>query len=146
MSGEALSDSELARLREIFSRIPYARLIGMEFVGAARGEATLALTLRDELTRNEGLMHGGAIASLMDTASAFAVMSLLGPGQQTVTIDLTIHFLRPVLDGRIEARARVLRAGRCLSTLAIELTDREGRLSATATTTYLIQNGPSPRA
>ena len=138
---EPLDEAQLARLREIFGRIPYVRLLGMEFLGAARGEARVALELRDELTRNEGLMHGGAVASLMDTASAFAVMSLLEPGQSTVTIDLMIHFLRPVLRGRIEARARVLRAGRRIATLSIDVTDETGKLTATATTTYLIQTG-----
>ena len=136
---QQLNEAQLARLREIFGRIPYTRLLGMELVGAARGEARVALELREELTRNEGLMHGGAVASLMDTASAFAVMSLLEPGQSTVTIDLTLHFLRPVLRGRIEARARVLRAGRRIATLSIDTTDDAGKLTATATTTYLIQ-------
>ena len=136
---QQLNESQLERLREILGRISYTRLLGMEFVGAARGEARIALELREELTRNEGLMHGGAVASLMDTASAFAVMSLLEPGQSTVTIDLTIHFLRPVLRGRIEARARVLRAGRRIATLSIDTTDEAGKLTATATTTYLIQ-------
>jgi len=134
-----LNEAQLARLREIFGRIPYVRLLGMELVGVARGEARVALEVREELTRNEGLMHGGAVASLMDTASAFAVMSLLEAGQSTVTIDLMIHFLRPVLRGRIEARARVLRAGRRIATLSIDTTDGAGKLTATATTTYLIQ-------
>ena len=136
---QQLNEAQLERLREIFGRISYTRLLGMEFLGAARGEARVALELREELTRNEGLMHGGAVASLMDTASAFAVMSLLEPGQSTVTIDLTIHFLRPVLRGRVEARARVLRAGRRIATLSIDTTDDAGKLTATATTTYLIQ-------
>jgi len=135
---QQLDETQLARLREIFGRIPYTRLLGMEFVGATRGAARIALELREELTRNAGLMHGGAVASLMDTASAFAVMSLLEPGQSTVTIDLMIHFLRPVLRGRIEARARVLRAGRRIATLSIDTTDEAGKLTATATTTYLI--------
>ena len=144
---QQLNEAQLERLREIFGRISYTRLLGMEFVGAARGEARIALELREELTRNEGLMHGGAVASLMDTASAFAVMSLLEPGQSTVTIDLTIHFLRPVLRGRVEARARVLRAGRRIATLSIDTTDEAGKLTATATTTYLIQAGtPVPTA
>ena len=146
MSEAELSAEELSRLRDIFGRIPYVRLLGLEFVGAERGAATFALDLREELTRNEGLMHGGAIASLLDTASAFAVMTLLAPGQQTVTVDLTIHFLRPVLSGRLEARARVLRAGRRVATLSIEAIDRKGKLIATAVTTYLIQGGTPPPA
>ena len=138
MTGDELPAEELARLRETFERIHYLRLLGLEFVSATRGEALFALEHREELTRHEGLMHGGAIASLMDSASAFAVLTLLGPGQTTVTVDLTIHFLRPVLGGRVEARARVLRAGRRIATLRIDVTDQSGKLTATATTTYAI--------
>jgi acyl-CoA thioesterase len=133
-----LPAADLARLRETFERIPYLRLLGLEFVSASRGEARFALEHREALTRHEGLMHGGAIASLMDTASAFAVLTLLTEGQQTVTVDLTIHFLRPVLRGRVEAHARVLRAGRRIATLNIDVTDPTGKLTATATTTYAI--------
>jgi uncharacterized protein (TIGR00369 family) len=65
------------------------------------------------------------------------VLSLLEPEEQTVTVDLTLHFLRPVTEGRIEARARVLRAGRRVFTVSIEATADTGKLVATALTSYL---------
>ena len=132
-----LSAEELARLREAFARVAYARLLGLEIVRLGRGAAVLSLDTRAELTRMEGIVHGGAIASLLDSASAFAVLSLLRPEEQTVTVDLTLHFLRPVSRGRVEARATVLRAGRRVVTVAIEASDGDGRLVATALTTYL---------
>jgi acyl-CoA thioesterase len=134
---EQLPSEELARLREAFAQVHYARFVGMEFVSAARGEATLALEVREELTRMGGILHGGALASLIDTASAFAALTLLEPGARTVTVDLTIHYLRPVSAGRVEARARVLRAGRRVVTVAIEAADADGKAVATALTTYL---------
>ena len=138
LADAGLSDAELERLREIFESVPYARFLGMRLVGAERGAATVALELREELTRHEGLMHGGALASLLDTASAFAVLSLLAPGERTVTVDLTIHYLRPVLSGEVSARARVLRKGRRIATLVIDATDSSGALAATAVTTYAV--------
>lgn len=132
-----LSAEELARLREAFSRVAYARLLGLEIVRLERGASVLSLEVRPELTRMEGIVHGGAIASLLDSASAFAVLSLLRPEERTVTVDLTLHFLRPVSGGRVEARAKVLRAGRRVATVSIEATDDAGRLVATALTTYL---------
>jgi uncharacterized protein (TIGR00369 family) len=135
-----LSADELARLREAFAQVPYARLLGMEFVGAVRGAATFALEVREGLTRMGGIMHGGALASLLDTAAAFAVHTLLEPGARTVTVDLTVHFLRPVSTGRVEARARVLREGRRIVIISAEATDQTGLLVATATTTYLRQS------
>lgn len=132
-----LPAEELARLREAFSRVAYARLLGIEIVRLERGASVLSLKVRPELTRMEGIVHGGAIASLLDSASAFAVLSLLRPEEQTVTVDLTLHFLRAVRDGGVEARAKVLRAGRRVVTVAIEATDDAGKLVATALTTYL---------
>lgn len=137
-TGDALPEAELARLREIFEGVHYARFLGMRLVEAERGAASVALELREELTRHEGLMHGGALASLMDTASAFAVLSTLAEGERTVTVDLTVHYLRPVLAGEVTARARVLSKGRRIATLTIEATDSEGALAATAVTTYAV--------
>jgi uncharacterized protein (TIGR00369 family) len=137
VSGAELSAEETARLREAFERVPYARLLGVGIVRLGRGACAFSLEIRPELTRMEGIAHGGAIASLIDTASAFAVLSLLQPGEQTVTVDLTLHFLRPVGAGRVEARARVLRAGRRLVTVAVEASDEADKLVATALTTYL---------
>ncbi|MBC7929071.1 MAG: PaaI family thioesterase [Rubrivivax sp.] len=139
MSETQLTPEELARLREVFSQIHFTRLLGMEFVAAERGAATFALDAREELTRMGGIMHGGAIVSLLDTTAAFAVHTLLEPGNQTVTVDLTVHFLRPVTAGRIESRARVLRAGRRILVINAEVTDPTGVLIATATTTYVRQ-------
>lgn len=139
MSAAGLTAEETARLGATFEGVPYARLLGLEFVGAERGSAAFALEWREELTRMEGIMHGGAIASLLDTAAAFAVLTLLPPGGRTVTVDLTVHFLRPAASGRVEARARVLRDGRRVCVIAAEATDQTGVLIATATTTYVKQ-------
>lgn len=139
MSASEIPAEEVERLREIFSRVPFARLLGLEFVGAERGSAAFALDAREDLMRMGGILHGGAVFSLLDTAAACAVHTLLGPGDRTVTVDLTVHFLRPFGSGRLHARARVLRAGRRIAFLSVEATDPTGVLIATATTTYAIQ-------
>lgn len=136
---QGLTAEELARLKEVFGRIPYARLLGLEFVSAGRGEAVFAVEAREELTRMGGIMHGGAVVSLMDTAAAFAVHTLLEPSGRTVTVDLTVHFLRPATAGRVEARARVLRRGRRLIILNVEAADGAGELISTSTMTYYTQ-------
>jgi acyl-CoA thioesterase len=137
VSAAQLSPEEIARLREALASVPYAGLLGIEIVSLERGEATLSLQSRVELMRMAGIMHGGALASLMDTASAFAVLTQLEAGTQTVTVDLTLHFLRPVSEGLVGAHARVLRAGRRVLSVSIEATNTDGKLVATALTTYL---------
>jgi acyl-CoA thioesterase len=133
------SAEELARLEEVFRRIPYVRLLGIEFVSAVGGEAVFAVEAREELTRMGGILHGGAVVSLMDTAAAFAVHTLLDPTGRTVTVDLTVHFLRPARAGRVEARARILRRGRRVIILNVEAADGAGELIATSTMTYYAQ-------
>ena len=136
---ERLPAEELARLRETFARVPYVGLLGFEFVRAGRGAATFALDVREELTRMGGILHGGAVVSLLDTAAAFAVHTVIEPDARTVTVDLTVHFLRPASDGRIEAHARVLRRGRRVCILSVEALDANAEIIATSTMTYFIQ-------
>jgi uncharacterized protein (TIGR00369 family) len=133
-----LTDEERRRLHEIFAEVPYAHLLGIELEEVERGSATLSLEVRDPLRRNGGTTHGGAIASLIDTAAAFAIMTLLEPGKSTTTIDLTIQYLRPLLEGRARARARVLRAGRRVAVVSVDVEDEAEVLAATALTSYLM--------
>ena len=134
-----LSAEELARLRETFARVPYVGLLGFEFVRAERGAATFALDVREELTRMGGILHGGAVVSLLDTAAAFAVHTVIEPDARTVTVDLTVHFLRPASAGRVEATARVLRRGKRVCILSVEARDESAEIIATSTMTYFIQ-------
>jgi acyl-CoA thioesterase len=134
-----LSAEELARLRETFAGVPYVGLLGFEFVRAERGAATFALDVREELTRMGGILHGGAVVSLLDTAAAFAVHTVIDAEARTVTVDLTVHFLRPASLGRVEATARVLRRGRRVCILSVEARDEAAEIVATSTMTYFIQ-------
>ena len=137
MSEIPLAPEVLSRLREAINRAPYALLLGIEFEEATRGAATLSMNARTELERFSGIMHGGALASLADSASAFAVLSTLEPDEQTVTVDLTLHYLRPVTGGKLTARARVLRGGRRVATVSVEIFNESGALVVTALTTYI---------
>jgi uncharacterized protein (TIGR00369 family) len=137
MTNAKLTDAERQRVVETFKAVPFAHLLGLELGLVERGAATLHLQLRDELLRNGGITHGGVIASIADTAAAFAVNTLLEPNQTTATVDLTIHYLRPLIKGRITAQARVLRAGRRLVVINVNVLDEAGAVAATVITTYL---------
>jgi len=137
LSETLLTPEQLSRLRESIARVPYAGLLGINFEDATRGTATLSMSARPELERFGGIMHGGALASLADSASAFAVLSTLESEAQTVTVDLTLHYLRPVTEGKLTARARVVRGGRRVATVSVEIFDESGALVVTALTTYL---------
>ena len=97
----------------------------------------LALPIREEHKQNNAIVHGGAIASLIDSAMAFAIIPLLAENERTTTVDLTIHYLRPLSEGVAKATARVVRAGRRIVVVSAEVLDHQERLAATAISTYL---------
>jgi uncharacterized protein (TIGR00369 family) len=137
MSDDALDPERVARAREAFTSVPYAKLVGLELGEVSRGDVSIHLEVRDELKQNQGVVHGGAVASLIDTAAAFAVLTRLEIDERVTTTDLTIHYLRPATAGRLTARARIVRGGRRLFVLSVEVTSDQGILVATAVTSYL---------
>ncbi|HEX9543885.1 MAG TPA: PaaI family thioesterase [Pyrinomonadaceae bacterium] len=137
MTGASLTPERLERIERAIEAVPYARLLGIQLEKVAPGEATLTLAIRPELTQNHGVVHGGAIASLLDTATAFAILTLLEPDERVTTVDLTISYLRPAVEGKLHATAQVLRQGRRLFTVSAELTDSGGTLLTTALSTYI---------
>ena len=140
MTGSALTDTERRRIEETFESVPFVRFLGIELVKLERGEAVLRITARDDLSRNRGVMHGGVTASLIDTAAAFVIMSVLSPEQSTTTIDLTIHYLSPIRSGHATAHARIIRNGRRIMIAAVDVIDETEILVATALTTYIRVN------
>lgn len=137
MSENELDQERLARIREAFASVPYAKLLGLELGEMKPGIAKLHLDMRDELKQNQGVAHGGVVASLIDTAAAFAVVTRLEPGERVTTTDLTIHYLRSITSGRLTATARIVRGGRRLFVLSVEVTNEQQILLATAVTSYL---------
>lgn len=137
MNDDPLDPARVARAREAFASVPYARLLGLELGEVGPGDVSIHLEIRDELRQNQGVVHGGAVASLIDTAAAFAVLTRLDINERVTTTDLTIHYLRPVSTGRLTARARIVRGGRRLFVLSVEVTSNQEILVATAITSYI---------
>jgi acyl-CoA thioesterase len=136
MKTAELTAAEQQYIFKAFAQVRFAQQIGIELDEIRRGFATLHLDIRNDLKQNSGLVHGGVIASLIDTAAAFAVMTHLAPEQTAATVDLTIHYLRPLTTGRLIARARVLQAGRRLVTSSVEVFNETENFVAAALTTF----------
>jgi uncharacterized protein (TIGR00369 family) len=124
------------KIFESFGKVPFVQLIGMELVELVVGEAIIRLDMRDELRQPYGLLHGGATASLIDTATAFAILGHLAEGEMASTVDLTIQYLRPHTEGAITCTAKVTRAGKRLMFVAAEVVNEQKKLIATALSTY----------
>ena len=132
-----LTETQRERVERALDTVPFARLLGIQLESVDAGHAVLSLHIRDELKQNHGVVHGGAIASLIDSAMAFAIIPLLAEKERTTTVDLTIHYLRPLTEGVAKSTARVVRAGRRVVVVSAEVVDHKEQLVATAVSTYL---------
>jgi uncharacterized protein (TIGR00369 family) len=137
MNLSGLSELQRHRIESATQNIPFADLVGIKLESVEPGTASMTLAVREELKQNNRVVHGGAVASLIDSAAAFAVIPLLNENETATTVDLTISFLRPLVDGTTKATARVLREGSRVVVVSVEVLDGAGNLAATALTTYL---------
>lgn len=121
---------------EVVKNTPYLRHLGIELVEISASKAVMKMPMKEELRQPYGLLHGGATASLIDTATAFAVVAAIGTEDKATTVDLTVHYLRPVIDETTICTATVVRAGKRLITVSAEVHNEQGKLIATALSTY----------
>jgi len=98
---------EQFRLEGWVSTAPFEDLLQMHIESAYKGKAVLRMPFTVKHAMGAGLMHGGALTSLADTAVAMAIKSLLAPGTHFATIDLQGRFLAPVSAGEVRAEAFV---------------------------------------
>lgn len=115
------------------------RLIGWTVELRKSSGARLVLDVEDRHANRHGVLHGGIIAMLLDSASGYAGAFHHDPEDlpQMLTLSFTTQFLAPVTEGqRVTATARVTGGGRSTLYLDAELRDAEGRLAATSTGVY----------
>jgi uncharacterized protein (TIGR00369 family) len=94
---------------------PFERLLSMEIVEASDGQACLKMPFLIDYAQGGGLMHGGALVSLADTAVVMAIKSLIPSQSHFATILCEAKFLLPVKKGIVTAHAKVVeRQGRTL--------------------------------
>jgi uncharacterized protein (TIGR00369 family) len=104
---------------------------------AGDGEATWEYTVNPAHFNTNGVLHGGVLMALLDTAMGHAVAMLVEPtGRFNAAAQLNINFLSPVKSGLVRARATVKKIGKRLAVVESEATDEAGRLLALATATH----------
>ncbi len=103
---------------------PFEQFLGMKIVQAEEGRAVLTMPFTRELAQGAGLMHGGALVSLADTAVVMAIKSKIPPDTHFATISMESKFLYPVKQGIVTAEAEVLeQEGRVLKGRALILNE-----------------------
>jgi uncharacterized protein (TIGR00369 family) len=147
--GETGADSEPAvdpRVRESVEGMELFRWLGLEVESVGDGRATFRVPFDEKLANiSSGTLHGGIAATVIDTASAFALRSTMDDPTDSslTTTDLNVKYVRPARSD-VRVTANVVRAGRTVGVTECEATARhedEEKVVATGGTTYRLFRG-----
>ena len=127
----------------IFDNLPIppgARLLGWKLIALdpQAGTIDVEFTAKTDFTNPSGFIQGGILAAMLDDTLGPAAFAMTGGKRMTTTIDLHLHYVRPVLPGRITTRGKVVNLGATIAFLEGKLFDANGRLSAVATASALL--------
>ncbi len=115
----------------------YFHHLGMEILDLQAGRALIRLPLRAHLKNTSGSMHGGAIASLIDSAGGLAARTLTHPATVT-TVEFKVNFLAPIKHGAVLGHGQVVHRGRTLIVSEVVVKDEEDRPVARGLVTLMI--------
>jgi uncharacterized protein (TIGR00369 family) len=132
MIDAAHSAAILARI----TKIPIFETLRMEVVAFGRGDCALRVprqTIYDGVFES---FHGGLLMTVADSAACFALLTMTPIDQVMTTTDMNIRFLAPCLSD-VTARARVIKLGRLMCPVAVDLIDATEKLVAVAQVNYM---------
>ncbi len=132
-----LAPDLLERLRGRLSASPALAWLEVSLEELDLDRAVLRLPYRDQITNGSGTVQGGILATLADTAVAFALATNFDGKMGFATSDLTIHFLRRAR-GDVRARARIVKKGRRVNVGEVEIVDAEDREVARVLASFLL--------
>jgi uncharacterized protein (TIGR00369 family) len=123
---------------QLAEQSPYYKHLGITIAEAMEGYAKLRLDFKDFLTHPYGYLHGGAIASLADSAGINAVLTILKDEQKALTLEMKINYLLPVKDTVIFAEARIIHKGKKIAVVDVDVKNNDGQLVSKAIVTCAI--------
>jgi uncharacterized protein (TIGR00369 family) len=122
--------------KHLYSRIPFYTTLGLKLLEIGNGKASFEIALNQTLTQN-GMVHGGVIASLIDSSCACAAFSLTFPEGYITTIDLQVEYLKPVSKGKLIGKAKCIKAGKTIFFCKAKVWDEENNLISTGSSQLL---------
>jgi acyl-CoA thioesterase len=134
-----MKEEYLKKVKEEANRSPYYRLLQMEVLEIRKGKSTIQMPFRKKLTYPYGIVHGGAIASLADSAVAMALIGLVKPSDRITTIEFKINFFTSISQGKLTAQAKIIYKGSKTAVGDVEVSNEAGKLVAKVIATYMTQ-------
>lgn len=115
-----------ARIRDSFARQPAMALIGARLGRLAPGDIEVELPIRHEVSQQHGFVHGGVVAMIADSAAGYAAFSLMPADGTLLSVEFKLNFLAPGRGETLVARGRVLRPGRTLTVVEVDVESVDG--------------------
>jgi uncharacterized protein (TIGR00369 family) len=131
----------IAAARKCVQDAPFPNLIGIELTALDFDSCRLELMLGEHHMQPFGIVHGGVIATLIDSATFWAAYLRLPDNTGLVNVDLKLNYLRATTAGRMTVDSRCLRAGRQLRYAEASVIDEQGVLVAHGTSTLMAVSG-----
>ncbi len=127
-------------IRERIRSIPCVSALGLEVVELREGDIAITAQHDERFNGIFPYFHGGMLANVADCAAWFAIVSKIGPQVPMVTTDMALRYLAPC-EGTVTASAHVIKFGKTLCPVQVDLHDREGVHVVTGQVCYLRLDG-----
>jgi uncharacterized protein (TIGR00369 family) len=120
---------------------PAAELVGFRMLSFGDGESRFEMETERRHHNPMGTVHGGILCTLADSAMGMAFASTLGEGETFTTLELKVNYLRPVFEGKLFAKAKVVHRGRTVGMVECDVATEDDRLVAKAVSTCQVLRG-----
>ena len=120
-------------------RVPFDDLLHFRRTLRAPGDVVVEVDVDERYHNPMGIVHGGVLCGLLDTAMGASVTSTLAAGETCINMDFHVRFLRPAVRGRLLAEARWVRRGKGTVVMEASVHDDAGEEVARASSTFLLR-------
>jgi uncharacterized protein (TIGR00369 family) len=110
-----------------FYDVPVNKLFGYTLLSRSSGEAVVSMEVKPEFLQEEGLVQGGILSAIADTAAVYTFFPDLGSAETMTSVEFKVNFLRPATrsGGALTARASVVQRGRKIGVCAVEVSQSD---------------------
>ena len=135
ISSETLEKYQIGAMMERVNSVPMMHTLNLEITGLEHGECTARVPREKKWDGIYQTMHGGILATIADSVTCWAILTVIGASQKVATTDFNIRLLRPCLTDAM-CKARVVKIGKRLCVAEADIFDVEGKKVAVAQATY----------
>jgi len=126
------------QLNRMMTETSFNATLGFKVARVWKDGITMQAEVKPELTNIFGTLHGGVTSTLVDAAAGVALFGQLGGQRPVTTVELKVNYLNPAGSGAVRARSRIIKLGKTLAVIGVDVHDAHGRAVATGLVTYML--------